>query len=251
MKLDGRRFIITGAASGIGEAVARLFHSEGAKVGILDLDRKRAQSVAEEIGTGAAFAQTDVSDVASVEAAVAEISKALGGIDGVVNCAGIDLVRKFEHTDVGDWHKLYSVNVFGPVSVCRSALPYIRKSGNGGTVVNVASAAGLRPLEERSIYCSSKAALIMFTKVLAVDLASDGIRANAFCPGITDTPMLRRSYEDAPNPQAELDRILERYLIKRIATARDMANAILFLSCAESSHMTGSTLNADGGRVFY
>jgi NAD(P)-dependent dehydrogenase (short-subunit alcohol dehydrogenase family) len=117
--------------------------------------------------------------------------------------------------------------------------------------VHVASGAALRPLPSRTAYCASKAGLVMFAKSLAVDLAPDGIRVNAICPGIVETPMFRQSVDPMDDPEAELAKILDRYLIKRIGRPLDIANAALFLSCEESAQVTGSALAVDGGRVFH
>jgi NAD(P)-dependent dehydrogenase (short-subunit alcohol dehydrogenase family) len=116
---------------------------------------------------------------------------------------------------------------------------------------NIASAAGLRPLEHRTAYCAAKAGLVMFSKTLAVDLAPDNIRVNVICPGITNTPQFRSEYENAPDPQAELAGIMSLYLIKRIADPSEIAAAALFLTSAESSYVTGAALAVDGGRSFH
>lgn len=251
-RLPGRRILVTGGGSGIGLATTRLFVREGARVAAVDRDEAalaRAVAVRE---TGADFLSivADVTDDRQVREAIDRAAQALGGIDGVVNAAGVDLVRAFDEATVDDWQRVLAVNLLGPVAVCRAAVPAIRGAG-GGTIVNVASGAGLRPLEKRTAYCSSKAALVMFGKALALELAPDGIRVNAVCPGVIDTPMFRASYEGAADPDAELARILDRFAIKRVGKAIDVANAALFLSCEESAHMTGSALAVDGGRAFH
>jgi NAD(P)-dependent dehydrogenase (short-subunit alcohol dehydrogenase family) len=120
-----------------------------------------------------------------------------------------------------------------------------------GTIVHIASGAALRPLAGRTAYCASKAGLVMFAKTLAVDLAPYSIRVNAICPGIIDTPLFRQSIDGAADPQAELERVLDRYLIRRIGKPEDIANAALYLSCDESAQITGSALAVDGGRTFH
>jgi NAD(P)-dependent dehydrogenase (short-subunit alcohol dehydrogenase family) len=133
---------------------------------------------------------------------------------------------------------------------CRAALPFMRRAG-GGCIVNVASAAGLSPLAGRSAYCASKAGVIMFGKALAIELAADGIRVNAVCPGAIDTPLLRSSWENADDPERELENIRQRYALRRIADAAEVAEAILFLCGPASSYITGTALAVDGGRSYH
>jgi NAD(P)-dependent dehydrogenase (short-subunit alcohol dehydrogenase family) len=246
-RLDGRRVLVTGAASGIGLAIARLFRDEGARVAMLDRDRA---GLAASGVSDAHTAVVDIADRAAVSRAVAETAKALGGLDGVVNSAGIDLVRPFADMSEAEWDRVYAVDLGGPVSVCRAALPHLKAAG-GGTIVNIASAAALRPLEQRTAYCSAKAALVMFGKTLAIDLAADNIRVNAICPGIIETPLFRSSYETAPDPDAELRKILDRYVMKRPGRPEEIAYAALYLTSEESGYTTGAALAVDGGRTFH
>jgi NAD(P)-dependent dehydrogenase (short-subunit alcohol dehydrogenase family) len=241
VRLAGRRILITGAASGIGAETARLFASEGAKVALVDRT---------PIADAANAAVVDVADAAAVAQAVDALADGLGGLDGVVGCAGIDLLRPFAEMTADDWRRVLDVNLTGPFNVCHAAVPHLRAAG-GGTIVHIASGAGLRPLPGRTAYCSAKAGLVMFAKSLAIDLAPDSIRVNAICPGIVDTPMFRDGLADAADPDAELTMVLDRYLIKRIGQTLDIANAALFLSSSESAQITGSALAVDGGRVFH
>ena len=250
MRIEGRRVLVTGAASGIGLAVARLFAQEGAKVALLDRNAAGVQSAATSLGDAAFPVVADVAREAQVRTAVASAVDMLGGLDGVVNCAGIDLLRPFAEMTAEDWRAVMAVDLDGPFFVCRAALPALRRAG-AASIVNVASAAALRPLEHRTAYCSAKAALVMFSKSLAVDLAADNIRVNAICPGIVDTPLFRGSYETAPDPEAELRRIMDRYLIKRPGRAEEIAAAALFLTSGESAFMTGTAIAVDGGRSFH
>lgn len=252
MRLLGRRILVTGGASGIGRATVGLFVREGARVAALDRDEPALVRAAAspDGGPGLATIVADVSDEHAVERAVHRAVAALDGLDGIVNAAGVDLVRFFDETSADDWGRLMTVNLLGAVRVCRAALPAMRAAG-GGTIVNIASGAGLRPLEGRTAYCSSKAALVMFSKALALELARHEIRVNAVCPGVIDTPMFRASYERSDDPAAELERIMDRFAIKRVGKPTDVAHAALFLSSAESAHITGSALAVDGGRAFH
>lgn len=235
-RLAGRRILITGGASGIGAATARLFREEGASVSVIDLS-----------GEGALIA--DLTDAAATAAAVTAAAAALGGIDGVVNAAGIDLLSDFAEQDDAAWERVLAVNLTGPMRVCRLALPHLAE--RGGTIVNVASGAGLVPLARRAAYCSSKAGLVMLSKSLAMELAPQKIRVNTVAPGAVDTPLFRTSYETAPDPAAALEAIRDRYALKRVAEPAELAEAILYLTSDASSYVTGSTLAVDGGRVFH
>jgi NAD(P)-dependent dehydrogenase (short-subunit alcohol dehydrogenase family) len=250
MRLPNRRILITGAASGIGAAVSAMFHAEGARVAMLDREEVRLREAGGRIGAGAFPFVADVADEAAVQQAVSAAADALGGMDGVVNCAGIDLLCPFAEMAAADWRRIMAIDLDGPFHICRAALPALRRAG-GGSIVNIASAAALRPLEHRTAYCSAKAGLVMFSKSLAVDLAADNIRVNAICPGIIDTPLFHSSFETAPDPDASLRVITDRYLIKRPGHPDEIAAMALFLTSTESGYMTGSAVAVDGGRSFH
>ncbi len=247
MRLHDRRVLVTGAASGIGLAVSRLFTREGARVAMLDRDEARLTTAGVD---GATTLVCDVTDERAVRRSVADAAAALGGVDGVVNCAGIDLMRAFEEMTTEEWSRVLAIDLTGPMLVCHAAVPFMKRAARG-TIVNIASGAGLRPLEHRTAYCTAKAGLIMFGKTLAIDLAASGIRVNAICPGIIDTPMFRGSWEGAADPQAELAKILDRYVIKRTGQPEEIAYAALYLTSDESSFVTGTALAVDGGRTFH
>ena len=244
MRLQGRHVLITGAASGIGRACAELFAGEGAALALLD---RNDHGLAD---FNAIPCPADVTDVAAVGAAVAAAVAGLGGLDGVVNCAGKDQLGRLTEVSPGDWAEIIDVNLNGAANICRAAVPSLRAAGSG-TIVNVASGAGLFPLPDRTAYCAAKAGLVMFSKSLAMEVADDGIRVNAVCPGAIDTPMLAGSYQDAPDPAAEKAMIQDRYLLRRFGAASEIAAAILFLSSADASYITGTAMAVDGGRTFY
>ncbi len=253
MRMAGRRILVTGAASGIGLATAALFRSEGAAVAMLDrnaeLLRDAARRLGETDGPQVIPLHVDLCEDDRIAEAVREAAETLGGLDGLVGAAGIDLLRSFGEMTLAEWRRVLDVNLTGAFAVTHAALPHLRTAGHG-TIVHIASGAALRPLAARTAYCASKAGLVMFAKALAVDLAPH-IRVNAICPGIIDTPLFRQSFEAADDPDAELDRILDRYLIRRAGRPEDIAYAALYLTCAESAHVTGTTLAVDGGRTFH
>ncbi len=248
-RLQGRRVLITGAASGIGRATARRFAAEGARVALLDRDAAGLDAAARETGGGTPIT-CNLLDTAAIAPAVEQAVAALGGLDGIVCAAGVDLVRKIEAMTPEDWAQVIGVNLTAPMLVCRAALPAMRAAG-GGAIVLISSGAGLRPLPDRTAYCASKAGVVMFGKTLAIELAPDNIRVNAICPGIIDTPMFRASWERAADPKAELAMILDRYAIKRIGTPEEIAAAALYLISDEAGYVTGSALAVDGGRTFH
>jgi NAD(P)-dependent dehydrogenase (short-subunit alcohol dehydrogenase family) len=243
VRLAGRRVLVTGAASGIGLAIARLFQREGARVAMLDRDEAALGKARVD---GATALVCDVAEERQVRTAVAQAVSALGGLDGVVNSAGIDLLRPFERMTAEEWGRVMAVDLTGPMLVCHAALPALKQAGRG-TIVNIASGAALRPLEQRTAYCAAKAGLVMFGKTLA----ADHIRVNAICPGIIDTPLFRASWTGAADPEAELARILDRYVIKRPGEPDEIAQAALYLTGDESSFVTGAALAVDGGRTFH
>jgi NAD(P)-dependent dehydrogenase (short-subunit alcohol dehydrogenase family) len=246
MRMQGRRVIITGGSSGIGLETARLFLAEGGRVALLDLDG--GEAAAKSLGPGATGLACDVTDEASVAKAVAAAGQALGGVDGLVNSAGVSLWRPLAETSYEDWRRVHSIDLDGPFLVTRETLPLLRAAG-GGTIVNLASGAGMRPLPNLGAYCSAKAGLVMLSRALALEFAGENIRVNAVAPGPIQTPMLERTLTRVPDREAKMQEFLARVGMRRLGTAEEVAKSILFLSCAESSFTTGAVIEVDGGRV--
>ncbi len=192
----------------------------------------------------------DVADPAAVAAAVRAAASALGGLDGVVNAAGIDLLADIEAMTLADWQRVVAVSLTGPVLVMQAAYPYLKAAG-GGTIVNVSSAAGLSPLARRTAYCASKAGLQMASKALAIEAAAFGIRVNAVCPGAVETDLFRSSIDAAADPQAAYEAVRARYALRRVAEPAEIAAAILWLTGNDSSYVTGTSIAVDGGRTFH
>lgn len=245
MTLKGRRIVITGGGSGFGRATAGLFAAEGASIALLDQDGAAASEVAAI--TGGWAREVDVTDPAGVAVAIAAAADKMGGIDGVVNSAGIMSDAGFADTDPAHWQRVLAVNLTGPYLVCRAALGPMQQAG-GGTIVNIASGQALLPSLRGCSYAASKAGLAMFTKSLAAELAP-AIRANVVCPGASDTPMTRRVLP--PSEVTKRTALKASYALKRLTEPEEVAQAILFLTSAASSAITGVSLAVDCGRTFH
>jgi NAD(P)-dependent dehydrogenase (short-subunit alcohol dehydrogenase family) len=245
LRLAGRRIVITGAGSGIGKAVAELFAEHGAILALLDLNIDAATAIAQRCN-GIAV-RVDVADEASVGVAIKAAAVKLGGIDGVVNAAGVISVGSLEDTDLQSWRRQIDINLTGPYLVCRAALPWLRQAG-AATIVNIASAQAFRPVGASCAYAASKAGVLNFTKALAGELAP-AIRANVVCPGIVDTPMVAQVSTAAGKPASTPT--LKDYPLGRMAQPHEIASAILYLTSDESSYVTGAALAVDGGRTFH
>lgn len=236
-RLKGRTILITGAASGIGNATAGLFTEEGARVILLD---RNADGVRASLGSGDGLVvEVDITNYADVVREVESAAKSAGGIDGVVNAAGIMLTGPTAEMTIETWNKVIDVNLTGSFHVIKACLPWLTEKV-GATIVNIASGAGLLPnAGGLAAYAASKGGVIALTKALAADLAPS-VRVNCVCPGMVNTPMADGFRANVGN-----------YALKRIAEPAEIARAILFLTSQESSYVTGSALAVDGGRTFH
>jgi NAD(P)-dependent dehydrogenase (short-subunit alcohol dehydrogenase family) len=233
LRLHGRRIVVTGAASGIGKATAELLRAEGAQLVLLDMN-----PVADQDNLGPAFS-CNVADATSAMAAVAQAASALGGIDGVVNAAGIMRTGPTSQITPKTWAEVIGVNLSGTFHVISACLPWL-EAAKGAAIVNIASGAGILPnAPGLSAYAASKGGVIALTKALASDLAPR-IRVNCICPGMVDTPMADGHRANVGN-----------YALKRIADPMEIARSILFLLSNDASYITGATLAVDGGRTFH
>lgn len=248
--LQGKRALVTGGAAGIGLAAARMLAARGARVAIIDRDR----AALDQADGFAASACADVRDSLAIRAAIGGVVSVLGGLDILVNCAGVDLESPTAEMSDEEWERVLDINLTGTMRICRAAYPALAASGAASgeaAIVNLSSGAGLSPLPERAAYCSAKAGLVMFSKSLAMEWAKDGIRVNAICPGAVDTALFRTSYEAHPDPDARLDAIRARYALGRIAAPEELAEAIAWLASPAASYVTGIALAVDGGRTFH
>lgn len=244
-RLDGRRIVITGAGSGIGREAARVFARKGARLALLDRDRAAAQVTADE--TGGLVLGVDVVDEAAVNAAIAQAAEGLGGIDGLLNSAGILTMKTMDDIPVDEFRRVMDVNVIGTFLTCRAALPWLRQAGNGA-IVNIASAQALLPSLTGSAYAASKAGVMMFSKSIAKELAP-AVRVNVICPGATETPMTDSGV--APDDLEGRERLASNYAMKRLCRPDEIANGILFLMSDEASAVTGVALAIDNGRTYH
>lgn len=237
--LGGLRLLVTGGASGIGHAIASAALARGASVAVLDLDPSGAPDSA--IGFVA-----DVSNSASIDAAVAAAVAALGGIDIVANNAGIGAQGTVETNSLDEWHHVFDVNVFGMVRVMRAALPHLRRSDHAA-VVNTCSIAATAGLPERALYSATKGAVLSLTLAMAADHLHEGIRVNCVNPGTTDTPWIGRLLDNAGDPAAERAALEARQPTGRLVTADEVAAAVLYLAGPLAGATTGTSLAVDGG----
>jgi NAD(P)-dependent dehydrogenase (short-subunit alcohol dehydrogenase family) len=246
-RLAGRRVFITGAASGIGKGIAEKFHAEGARLALVDVNREAIEAVAKELD--AMPIVLDLSSGEGLEAAIDNAAATLGGLDGLVNCAGVAKPTSIEDTDAALLNKYLAVNLVAPYLLSRAALPHLVKE-KGSTIVNIASGQGLLPSgPNNTAYASTKGGLIMFTKSLAIEVGPRGIRVNAVAPGLVRTPMTQFLVEGVED-QSTLP-FLQAYALRRMGEPEEIANAVLFLTSAESSLITGSVLAVDAGRCYH
>lgn len=241
----GRRIVITGAGSGIGRATAALFTASGAKVALVDLNAEAVAKAAAEVG-GSAHA-ADVTDAASVEAALAGAEAAMGGIDGLVLCAGIMSSATLATTQPAEWDRVIAVNLTGTYLCSHLALPRLQAAG-GGTIVTIASGQALLPNASGLAYAASKGGVLALAKSMAVELAP-AIRVNTVCPGAVNTPMAAGVFQNMT--EAQMQAVHARYALNRLAEADEIAEALLFLSGPRSSAITGVALAVDCGRTFH
>jgi len=253
MRLDGKIALVTGAGSGIGEAIAHLYASQGAQVLVSDLRGDAAESVSAAIRDdgGVAHAwQLDVTDEAQVSATMQQIASTYSKLDILVNNAGISHVGNLLETSVEDWDRVMRINAFGVFLCARQAVrQMLTQMPQGGVIVNIASAAGLIGVEQRLPYSTSKGAVISMTRAIAIDYVAQGIRCNAICPGTVDTPFVAGYLaHNFPGHEEEMRRQLNaRQPIGRMGRPDEIAHAALYLASDEASFITGSLLVIDGG----
>ncbi len=246
MRLKDRVAIVTGACRGIGEATARVFAGEGARVVVADLDFSSAAGVAGEIsgaGGEALAVKVDVSEKKSVEAMVRVVLDRFGRVDVLVNNAGWDKIEPFMESTEDTWERIIAINLRGCLNCCRAVLPVMISSGYG-KIVNIGSDAGRVGSSGEAVYSAAKGGVIAFTKTLSREMSRHGINVNCVAPGPTDTQLFAEVA--AANPKIA-EAMVKKIPLKRLARPRDIANAVLFLASGEADYITGQTLSVNGG----
>lgn len=238
-ELEGLVALVTGGASGIGAAVAARLQADGARVAVLDLNPGAAAE-------GQLGVACDVGDDASVRAAVARVVEELGGLDVVVNNAGIGAAGTVADNDDDEWHRVLDVNVVGMVRVTRAALPHLRAS-TAPAVVNTSSIAATAGLPQRALYSASKGAVLALTRAMAADHVREGIRVNCVNPGTADTPWVQRLLDAAEDSAAERTALEARQPHGRLVSAEEVADAVAYLASPRSRSTTGTSIAVDGG----
>ena len=245
-RLEGRRAVVTGAAAGIGRATAALLVHEGASVLLADRDGVGAREAAQALGAAAHAQRVDVAEDGEVARMIATAAERLGGLDILVNNAGYGIRGSVVTTEPGDWDALMAVNLKGVYLCCRHAVP-VMAAGGGGVIVNVASNVATVGIKDRAAYVASKGGVAALTRAMALDHAHENIRVNCVAPGVTRSSYYDRMIREAPDPDGFVEALAARAPMHRLAEPREIANAILFLACDESSFATGSMLTVDGG----
>ena len=246
MRLENMKCVITGGASGIGAATVRRFVREGADVCILDRDLVSAERLASECG-GETFAlELDVRQETAVRRAAEQVLSRWGVIDVLVNNAGSELNKTYDETTMDEWDRVLDTDLKGPWLLCKYFVPSMVEHG-AGSVINVSSLNGLVGFPLSTAYGSAKGGLVVFTKDMAIELATSGVRINCVCPGVIQTPMMER-WTDLMPDKAEAKAMLRGVMpVGRMGTAEEVAGAILFFASEDSSLCQGAVLSVDGG----
>jgi 2-hydroxycyclohexanecarboxyl-CoA dehydrogenase len=241
--LDGRVALVTGAASGIGRAVALRLGDEGCRVAAVDLNLEGARATAAELGDRGCALQADVAYLSAMRAAVAAAEDELGPVGVLVSCAGWDVVQPFVESAEETWDRVIAVNLRGTIACTRAVLDgMIERSG--GSIVNISSDAGRVGSSGEVVYSGAKAGIIGFSKAVAREVARHGIRVNVVCPGPTDTPMMEATRQ--ANPRLG-DALVRAIPFRRLARPEEIAAAVAFFASDEAAYVTGQTLSVSGG----
>jgi NAD(P)-dependent dehydrogenase (short-subunit alcohol dehydrogenase family) len=249
MRLEGRVAVVTGGAMGIGEGIAQQFVREGAKVVIADVDEGAGRRTAEALGAGAGavrFVRCDVSSEEQVSRLLEATISAFGALHVLVNNAAVGVYKSVTEATVEEFDRCLAVNLRGVFLGIKHATPRIKAAG-GGSIVNIASVHAVQNVGGTAPYAASKGGVAALTRAAAIDLARDGVRVNAICPGWIYTPLIRGIFEGAPDP-AEMKRQVERrQLLGRLGQPEEIGRAAVFLASDDSSYVTGSLLFVDSG----
>jgi NAD(P)-dependent dehydrogenase (short-subunit alcohol dehydrogenase family) len=246
MRLKGLKCVVTGGANGIGAATVKRFVAEGAEVSILDRDLPAAQALAAELGGDHFAVELDVRVEPEVQQAAAEVYARWDHVDVLVNNAGSELNKTYNETTVDEWDRVLDTDLKGPWLLCKHFVP--RMVGRGsGSVINISSLNGLVGFPLSTAYGSAKGGLVVFTRDMAIELATSGVRINCVCPGVIETPMMERWTDLMPDKEEAKAMLRGVMPIGRMGTAEEVASAVLFFASADSSLCQGAVLSVDGG----
>lgn len=245
-RLEGKRAIVTGAGSGIGRSIALRLASEGARVVLADVDEAAAKNVATEIKGDTLVHKSDVTSAAEVEALVEKVVSEWGGLDVMVNNAGLGVAATAPDTSEEDYDRVMDVCVRGTFFGMKYAIPAIRESG-GGSVVNMSSIAALVGLKDRAIYCAAKGAILSMTRAAAIDHVEEGVRVNCIAPGTVDTPWVARITAGYDDPEEARKNMQARQPHGRLVTPDEIAAMAAYLASDEAGSVIGACMVVDGG----
>lgn len=250
MTPSGKTVLVTGAARGIGRAIALALAQQGAQIAVVDVLRDAARETChaiEALGVKALPIAADLMKRTDVERAVADVIAQWGQIDVLVNNAGWDKLQFFLDSEEETWDRIIGINFKGMLYVCKAALPHMVKRGQGGRVINIASDAGRVGSMGEAVYAGTKGAVIAFSKTLARELARSRITVNVVCPGLTDTPLLQGMRDEGGMPAKIIDAVTRGIPLGRLGQPDDIANAVVFLASPAADFITGQTLSVSGG----
>lgn len=240
MNFTGKKILVTGAASGIGNACATAFAQTGGTVILTDINEAAGEAAAKAL-PGAHFMKLDVTSREDCEALAARVEAELGGLDVLVNAAGWDIIEPFMQNTPEYWAKIMAINFMGPVQLTRAMLPMLMAAPGGARIVNVASDAGRVGSYGESVYAGAKGGIIAFTKSIAREVVRKGVLVNCICPGPTDTPLF------ASQPEKMRDALINAIPMKRVAKPSEVADGVLYFASDRASFVTGQVLSVSGG----
>jgi NAD(P)-dependent dehydrogenase (short-subunit alcohol dehydrogenase family) len=246
MRLENRSCVITGGSSGIGAATVRRFVAEGAEVLIADLAIDAANALADELGDAVSAVECDVRFEENVKRVAGAAMERWGRVDILVNNAGSELNRSYDETTVEEWDRVQDTDLKGPWLMCKHLVPGMVERGSG-SVINIASLNGLVGFPLSTAYGGAKGGLVVFTRDMAIELASSGVRINCVCPGVIDTGMMERWTNLMPDKEEAKEMLRGVMPIGRMGRADEVAGAIFFFASDDSSLCQGAVLSVDGG----
>ena len=249
MRFEGKVVIVTGGSTGIGAAIVRLFAGEGARVSFCARSERPGRDLERELhaqGCDILFSVANAAIESEVRALVARTIERYGGLDILVNNAAVSRLMPIEKMSLDDWEHVITNNLTGMFLMSREAIPHLRRS-RAATIINLGSTYAFVGAAGSGAYALTKAGAVSFTKTLALELASDGIRVNALCPGATETPLYEQWRDAQPDPARARADLLAKHPLGRLGSVEDMAYAALYLASDQASFMTGQSLLVDGG----